>query len=229
MAEQKAVSTLPVSKSEAVYRELRSRIIAGRYTAGYRIVLDQIAREMGVSPVPVREAIRRLEAERLVTFTRNVGAEVAGINIEDYADAMQTLAYLEGVATALASSHLTARELDAATDTNAQMRGMLTDQTFNPVLFTDLNTRFHRQLCAPCPNRHLFELLEREWELVAVIRRAGQYRRAQRSKISVEEHDSILAHIRDKAPFAEIEEVARNHKLRSMRDFIKDRSNAVVD
>ena len=67
----------PLSKSESVYRELRSRIISGRYNAGYRLVLDQLAREMGVSAVPVREAIRRLEAERLVTFTRNVGAEVA--------------------------------------------------------------------------------------------------------------------------------------------------------
>ena len=70
-------ATATLAKSELVYRELRGHILSGRYVAGYRLVLNQIARELGVSSVPVREAIRRLEAEKLITFTRNVGAEVS--------------------------------------------------------------------------------------------------------------------------------------------------------
>ena len=216
-------STGSVSKSEAVYRELRSRILAGRYTAGYRIVLDQVAREMGVSPVPVREAIRRLEAERLVTFTRNVGAEVAGINIEDYADAVETLAHLEGSATALAAPFVTPQILDEASTINDEMRGMLEGTRFDPQRFTELNSQFHRLLCSPCKNKHLFDLLEREWEFVAVVRRGGQYRMVGRSRVSVEEHDRILELVRSGAAPAEIERAARDHKLRSMRDFIAER------
>src|SRR5699024_7788780 len=81
--------TVAVSKSEMVYHRVRDRILSGQYGAGFRLVRDQLAREFDVSPVPVREAIRRLEAEGLVTFTRNVGAEVTGVNERDYTDTMQ--------------------------------------------------------------------------------------------------------------------------------------------
>lgn len=212
------------SKSELVYRELRSRIISGRYVAGYRLVLDQVAREMGVSPVPVREAIRRLEAERLVTFTRNVGAEVASIHVGDYADAMETLAYLEGAATSLAAPNLTAAQLAEATDTNEHMRS-LARGNFDPRLFTDLNQRFHTQLCIACPNEHLKELLTLEWDRVAIIRRNTFAFEPVRSQTSVGEHDKILELITHAAPAAEIEMVARNHKLRTLREFVQDRTS----
>ena len=65
------------SKSQLAYRFLRERIDDGRYVPGYRLVLGQIAGELDVSVVPVREAIRRLVAEGLVTFQRIVGAQVA--------------------------------------------------------------------------------------------------------------------------------------------------------
>ncbi|HZK05074.1 MAG TPA: GntR family transcriptional regulator [Actinomycetaceae bacterium] len=210
----------PISKSEAVYRELRARIIAGRYTAGYRIVLDQIARELGVSPVPVREAIRRLEAERLVNFTRNVGAEVAGLDVEGYADAMQTLAYLEGAATSLAADHMSEELLADARATNQQLRSVFDAAEFEPRTFTELNARFHRKLCSACPNRHMLDLLEREWEFVAVIRRDGQFRRAQHALVSVEEHEQILDLIAGDVPRDEIEKAVRDHKMRSMRDLV---------
>ena len=51
---------------------------------GYRLVLGSIAKDLGFSVVPVREAIRRLEAEGLVKFERNVGATVAGIDPTEY-------------------------------------------------------------------------------------------------------------------------------------------------
>lgn len=210
----------PLSKSESVYRELRSRIISGRYNAGYRLVLDQLAREMGVSAVPVREAIRRLEAERLVTFTRNVGAEVAAIDLADYADAMEVLAWIEGAATALSAPHLTKRQIDDAATTNDHMRS-LAGGNFDPRLFSDLNLQFHEQLCIACPNDHLLDLLHREWERVAVIRRNVFGFEPVRSQTSIGEHDHILDLVRSGAPADEIEQAARNHKLRSLRQFVE--------
>lgn len=215
----KSVPTM--AKSELVYRELRSRIISGRYVAGYRLVLDQVAREMGVSPVPVREAIRRLEAERLVKFTRNVGAEVASIDVDDYADAMETLAFLEGAATALAAPHLTKRQISDATDTNEHMRSLSTGN-FDPRLFTDLNQRFHRQLCLACPNDHLKDLLDQEWDRVSVIRRNTFAFEPVRSQTSVSEHDRILELITSGADSTEIELAARQHKLRTRGEFVND-------
>ena len=56
------------SKSEQAYAAVKSRIVEGTYTPGYRLVLAKIAEDLGFSVVPVREAIRRLEAEGLVKF-----------------------------------------------------------------------------------------------------------------------------------------------------------------
>lgn len=211
----------PLSKSERVYRELRSRIISGRYVAGYRIVLDQVARELEVSPVPVREAIRRLEAEKLVTFTRNVGAEVAAIDVGDYTETMQTLAYLEGAATSLAAPHLTAEELDEAEAHNEELRAMAESGGFDPRRFTEINNAFHRVLSLPCPNSHLTEMLDREKERITVIRRSMFVFEPARSMTSVKEHATIVKLIREGAHTDEIEKAARNHKLRSVREYLE--------
>lgn len=217
-----ARSEVGLSKSEQVYRELRSRIISGPYVAGYRLVLDQLARELSVSAVPVREAIRRLEAEGLVTFTRNVGAEVAAIDLADYADSMQALAWIEGAATALSAPHLAKQQVDDAATTNHHMR-RLARGDFDPKLFSDLNLQFHQQLTIACPNGHLLDLLHREWERVAVIRRNMFAFEPVRSQTSVGEHDHILHLVRTGATPEEIEHAARNHKLRSLRQFVEAR------
>ena len=60
-----------------MYRTIRERILSGDYGPGYRVVIDALAAELGVSALPVREAIRRLEAEGLVVFRPNAGAHVA--------------------------------------------------------------------------------------------------------------------------------------------------------
>lgn len=208
-----------ISKSEMVYRHLRDRVLDGTYVAGYRIVLDKIARELAVSPVPVREAVRRLEAEGLVVFTRNVGAEVAGINARDYADAMQTLAYLEGAATSLAAPHLSSEQFAEAETINDEMRS-LHRGSFDPVRFTALNEQFHRILCGPCPNGHLLDLVHREWQRMAMIRRSSFIRLSSRPAVSIAEHDNLLHLIRTKAPTGEVEQAARAHKVRTMEEFL---------
>ena len=66
-------ATGETSKQERVYVVLRGRLFDGTYGPGHRLVIDALARELEVSPMPVREAIRRLEAEGLVDYQRNQG------------------------------------------------------------------------------------------------------------------------------------------------------------
>ena len=213
--------TIPtLSKSELVYRELRKHILSGRYVAGYRLVLDQIARELGVSTVPVREAIRRLEAEKLVTFTRNVGAEVSSVDLLDYANAMQTLAILEGVATVLAAPHLTPEILDAARAANEKMTALLESDPFDSAAFTVLNREFHKLIWNECPNAHLNQILQQEWGRVAAIRRTQYVFNPERAQHSVAEHAEMLRLIETDAPAEDLERVARNHKLRTLREYV---------
>jgi len=205
------------SKSQFVHTALRERVLGGEYPPGTRLVLSRVAGEFGVSPVPVREAVRLLEAEGLVRFTRNVGAEVLGMNTGEYAEAMETVAHLEGVATALAAPLLSRIDLARAHELNEQMRECR--RALDPVRFTALNLAFHRVLCAPCPNGHLSELLEREWERLGQVRRSTFFFVPDRSTASVQEHDALLRLIESNAPALDIELSARNHKLHTLSAF----------
>ncbi|MFG2730407.1 GntR family transcriptional regulator [Streptomyces canus] len=217
----KTASAKNGSKSEAVYGALRERITSGAFSPGHRLVLGKIAEEFGVSAVPVREAVRKLEAEGLVDFERNVGATVTGIDQHAYDDAMEALAYLEGVATSLAAPHLTKTELKRAHKLNQQLRE--STENFDPIAFTSLNQQFHELLCSKCPNTHLLTLVNREWSQLSAIRRSTFSFVPGRAQTSIAEHEHILTLISDGAPEHEIELAARLHKLGTRRAFDESR------
>lgn len=205
------------SKSQRTYDWLSQRILTRDFNPGYRLVLSSIAAELGVSTVPVREAIRRLEAEGLVEFERNVGARVAMVNEGEYVDTMQTLGILEGAATVLSLPHLTDADISAAQDVNDQMRTVLTN--FDPSIFTVLNEKFHRALFGRCPNSHLSMLVDRGWTRMAGLRTSTFSFVPDRAPRSVDEHDEILQLIRDQADPTEIEMRIRHHKWRTVEAF----------
>jgi DNA-binding GntR family transcriptional regulator len=167
--------------------------------------------------VPVREAIRRLEAEGYVVFTRNLGACVASIDRDQYRHTMQVLAIIEAAATALAAPHMSARTLREARRVNARMRASMA--AFDPAAFTRLNEEFHRLLCSACPNQHLRGLVEREWSRMALIRRSSFAFVPGRARTSVAEHDKILDLIESRASEQKIERAARDHKLATLEAF----------
>jgi DNA-binding GntR family transcriptional regulator len=212
------VVTESPSKSQHAYEVIKSRIVDGSYSPGFRLVLDQLARELQVSPVPIREAVRRLEAEQFVQFERNVGARVTGINLTEYRHTMQTLAIVEGAATGLAAPLLSAAELARANEVNEGLRACL--RNFDPLAFTSLNREFHRLLCGPCPNPQLTELVSRAWGRMATIRDSSFTFIPGRATESVAEHDELLRLIGSGADEAEVEAAAREHRLGTLRAFL---------
>ena len=210
--------TATVSKSQLAYEHLRDGITRGGYGPGYRLVLDQLARELRMSVVPVREAIRRLEAEGMVTFERHVGARVAAIDPVDYQDTCQTLAIVEGAAVALALPHLTAADLAEARAINDRLRQCLAD--FDPVRFTRLNEAFHRTLSDPCPNAQLRNLVDGGWRRLAGLRRSTFGFVPGRAHASVAEHDALLALLAEGAAPAALEAAVREHRLAGMRAYL---------
>ena len=209
--------TQTTSKSQRTYDWLRQRILSRDFNPGYRLVLSSIAAELGVSTVPVREAVRRLEAEGLVEYEPNVGARVAMVNEGEYVDTMQTLGVLEGAATVLALPQITEADIAAAQAVNDQMRAMLTD--FDPAVFTALNEKFHRALYSRCPNPHIAMLADRGWSRMSGLRTSTFGFVPNRANLSVKEHDEILQLIRDKAEPTTIEMTVRHHKWRTVQAF----------
>ena len=104
-------ATQKLGKAQYAYEWIKVQILEQAFTPGYRLVLANIAQTLSMSVVPVREAIRRLEAEGLVTFERNVGARVSMVDGDQYRYSMEALGILEGAATAQSAVHLTSPEI----------------------------------------------------------------------------------------------------------------------
>ncbi|TDW30622.1 GntR family transcriptional regulator [Cryobacterium psychrophilum] len=215
------VAAPPVGKAQIAYDWLKTRVNDGTFGPGYRLVLDQIGREISMSPVPVREAIRRLEAEGLVTFARNVGAQVAMPDPTEYQHTMQTLGLVEGMATALAAPLLGADALARARRINTDLAETLTH--FDPVRFTALNREFHAELYSTCPNPHILDLVHRGWNRLTVLRESTFGFVPGRAAASVSEHEHLLDLIEGGATSLEIEFAARNHRLNTLEAFLASR------
>lgn len=201
-----------------VYSQLRTRIIDGQYSPGYRLILSTLADDFGVSTVPVREAIRWLESEGLVEYTHNVGAQVSTVDASSYAESMIVLAHLEGAVTALSAPHLTEADLEEAEHYNRDMRVLVESANFDSNAYRRLNGHFHRVLGIRCPNERMHTLMSTEAERVNRIRRTSFKFTASRSILSIEQHAHLLHLIRTGADATEIEMYAREHKLRSLYD-----------
>jgi DNA-binding GntR family transcriptional regulator len=199
-----------LSKSQRAYHWVKERIASQEFTPGYRLVLGTIAAELDMSVVPVREAIRQLEAEGLVTFERNVGARVSMVDDTQYRYSMQALSILEGTATALAARRLTVDDIRHARDINERMIASLAD--FDPRSFTRLNQEFHATLYGKCANPRMLELVESEWGRLGHLRDSTFSFVPGRAQESVQEHENILRLIETSAPLGEIEKAARRHR-----------------
>jgi DNA-binding GntR family transcriptional regulator len=213
-----------LSKSQLAYDYLRDRIALHELSPGYRLVLQNIADELAMSVVPVREAIRRLEAEGLVTYERNVGARVAMIDEHGYVDAMQALGVVEGAATGLSAPAVSTADLARATEVNEHLRALL--DHFDPHAFTALNRQFHSVLFESCPNKLLLDMVHRGWAQLSGLRDSTFAFVPGRAHDSVAEHAHILDLIAGGAEPLEIEIAARNHRWATMQAFLDARGGA---
>ncbi|HUB75635.1 MAG TPA: GntR family transcriptional regulator [Solirubrobacteraceae bacterium] len=210
-------ATTTITKQERVYQTLRERILSGVYGPGFRVVIDALADEFSVSALPVREAIRRLEAEGLVTYRPNAGAQVAPADPAQFAEEMSVLAVLEAYATALAAAALTATDLVALRELNAAMEQAMA--RVDSLEFGRLNQEFHGRIFASCPNASLVATLRDVGRRLDAIRRTVFVQIPYRGAESIAEHRRMIELIERRAPAAEIEELARQHKLNTLETF----------
>lgn len=206
------------SKADLAYREILAGINAGRHAPGARLVLSQLAAELDMSVVPVREAIRRLQSDSIVAYTRNVGATVIGIDPEIYHDTMETLALVEGFSTAQCAPLVTGEELSRARELNGKMRALLDD--FDAREFTALNKEFHSVLFEHHQNPHILDLVHRGWARLAALRSSTFAYVPGRATTSVDEHDRLLELIETGADFATVEDAARRHRLNTLNAYL---------
>ncbi len=208
------------SKSEQVHEIIRARIVAGTYAPGDRLVISSLARKLGVSPLPVREAIRQLEAEGLIVFERNVGARVVSLNVTEWEATMHMLALLEGYATTVAAPLMRQADLDQARSVNEEMRRAVL-QDGDPLRIGKINRTFHFVVYSRCPNEYLRDVIRRAWDRLDAMRTTIFIHVPGRARDSVCEHEELLRMIESEAAPEELERAAREHKLRTVAAFLE--------
>jgi DNA-binding GntR family transcriptional regulator len=206
-----------MSKLERVYAEIRERILSGQYGPGHRLVIDALADELGVSALPIREAIRRLEAEGLVFYRVNAGATVATADPAQFEQGMTVLAVLEGYATALTAPLLTKRDFAGLEAATRRMQDCM--ERLDVLGFGQANRDFHAIVYARCPNADLVKALEDAARRLDHIRRTVFTHIPYRGVQSIAEHRELIGMLRDGAPFDRIEAFARQHKLNTVDAF----------
>lgn len=208
-----------MSKLERVYGVIRERILNGQYGPGHRLVIDSLAEELGVSALPIREAIRRLEAEGLVLYRVNAGATVATADPAQFAEGMAVLAVLEGYATALTAPLLTEDDfagLEAATD---RMRECM--ERLDVLGFGQANRDFHAIVYERCPNGGLVKSLGEAARRLDHVRRTVFTHIPYRGVQSIAEHRELIGMLRAGASFGDVEAFARQHKLNTVEAFAR--------
>jgi DNA-binding GntR family transcriptional regulator len=131
------------SKNELVYLSLRAAIIHGELRPGSRLLIDELAGELGVSQIPVREALRQLEADGFVTSKPHVGATVTEIKASLITEVFGLLEAMEIISGRAACEHLSESDLKDLQRLLKQMDLMFDDLD----KWSAANVRFHQMIC----------------------------------------------------------------------------------
>lgn len=148
---------------EIVYEQLKMQILTGRIVPGTRMMEVELADEMGVSRTPVREAIRKLEKEGLVTIEPRRGAYASDISVKDMVDTLEVREDLEALATALAAQRMTPEQIEELERiTEGYSEAIRNSDTEKIISFDE---QFHRHIVAGTGNKTLMQLSEIVQEL----------------------------------------------------------------
>jgi DNA-binding GntR family transcriptional regulator len=130
---------------------LREQILAGNFPAGMRLKPEEIASKLGVSRMPVRDALQQLHSEGLVVIRPNRGAVVTSLTSNEVLELFEIRAALEGLAARHACEHYTD---DVMTQLELMLRGM-NDALDDLPLWLERHDLFHETLLAPSGRRRL--------------------------------------------------------------------------
>lgn len=172
---------------EWVYRVLRTGIVNGMLPGGMQLKQDEISAALNVSHIPVREALRQLEAQRLVTIHPNRGATVTELSRELLIDYMQVRAAISTEMLAVAISRMKDEDF-------AELYAILDEQRGASDLMNSeaLNFRFHEVLIEKAKNPVADMLIENIHANIDRYLRSGFYSDASGREVSVTEHEAIL-------------------------------------
>lgn len=152
----------PITRTEWVYEQLKEAILSGKIAPGERLVVDQLARELGTSPIPVRETLRRLEAEGWVESKPFVGARVSYVKLEELEELFTIRLALEPILARTCVQRVTQEAIEELERLVDEMDASI--EKNNPNEYSRLNYEFHRVLYDFSPWKELHRIVTTVWE-----------------------------------------------------------------
>ncbi len=202
-----------------VFQSLRKEILRGKYKEHDELREAKIAEDLGVSRTPVREALRQLELEGLITIIPNKGAYVNGITEKDVKDIYMIRSLLEGLCVRMAIEHMDHSQIDALEE-----NVMLADfhaKKGNGEKLAELDNHFHEILYNASDSKILEHLLRDFHQYVAKVREINLSNN-KRCLASNHEHTELVEAIK-KHDSDLAEKLANQHILNAYQSMVKSK------
>lgn len=179
---------------EVVFEYLRAAILSGEFKPGERLMELQLGEQLGVSRTPIREAIRKLELEGLVTMIPRKGAYVADMSIKDVLDVLEVRKVLEGLASSLASQRRSEEDMAFLEKTLSEFEAHLNSGNREGMMEKD--KLFHEAIFNATRNKKLIQIAQSLQEQVQRFR-VVFFSESDGFKQLLSEHREILEAIRE--------------------------------
>lgn len=211
------------TKSEVVYTALRQEILSGTRAPGERLPLVELANRFQLSTIPVREALKMLSRDRLVTIETHKGATVAKLFDSAVYDLIDIRLWLEIRAAELALPFQNEKNIEEMTKFCKSMRELA--MASQGVKFSQMNRKFHTCLYEPGPNLNLLRQISDIWDRVW-LSKTGSIVEVDRERMLqvCDEHENILEAVsaRDSAALFRAMELHMQETLRCWRRITAD-------
>lgn len=182
-----------MTKTALAISALRTAILRGDLAPDASLTVGRIAQMLGMSPTPVREAIRTLQAEGLLQHEPHHTVSVNGYTAKDIHDLYQMRADLESQATRIATPRLTDADLERLGALNEQMRHLAASDSIDAL--NRMNAEWHLLIYGAADNRILLDLVQHLWKKFVWD---VNWILPGRSLRSIEEHDAVLGALRSR-------------------------------
>lgn len=200
-----------------VFRRLRNDILSGVYKEHDELRETTIGEELGVSRTPVREALRQLELEGLVTIVPNKGAYVTGISQKDVHDIYKIRSMLEGMCARWATRYITPEQIGELEEVILLSEFHLKRKNEEKaVQVSELDGKFHKVLYEASNSRILEHVLS-DFHKYVQMARTHSVESRERAEKSIEEHRAILEAIKGKDE-DQAERLANAHVMKAMEN-----------
>jgi len=209
------------TKNEAVYENLRKEIIEGRLNPGEKLTFSKLSEKFGLSETPIREAVKKLESEGLVSITPHVGAIVSKVEPDEIIEFYLIRAELESLATKIAIPYITDSKIAELYKNIKAMEEAISKKRYE--YLGDLNKEFHLIIYRSAPFPHLCNLIVELWEKAHRIRNVDGFFivASGRALESVEEHKQIIDAIKEKNEdlAAELVKKQKQNSIKAIANF----------